>query len=629
MSQFKDAALNDTVYFFFAANTTTGTAGDGATPLFDVRLAGDTAGAAPILSGTPTLLTHANYTDGLHEIAVAATAANGFAAGNEYAVFCTLTISTVNPAGFVGSFKLVAAGKNLHALLDTVATDVAGLDGAAMRGTDSAALASAWTSTRAGYVDNLSAGATALASVCTEARLAELGSTNLPADMDNLKEAAFIRRFTAQAGAAGSITFDTGASSVTDFFKGRWVVTIGGTGSGQAALCTAYNGTTKVATTVPNWVTIPDVTTVAMALPTAGVDLEMVQNVVVTGGTPDVNVTKVGGTSVTGPNDLKADVTNLDVAVSTRASPADVNTQVDVALDTAIPASPTADSINERIAAIDNKLPSGTISDVTIAQVNTEVDTALADINLDHLVGTATAIPAVPAGTYLDQVMDDGTAVYDRTTDSLQAIRDRGDAAWTGGGSSLTAQEVRDAMKLAPTAGSPSAGSVDAELDTIAVDVAGLDGVAMRGTDNAALASVCTALRLAELDAANLPTDVANVKTDTTAILLDTGTDGVVLAANAITAAKIATDAIDADALAADAALEIADALLKRDVDQVEVAAAKHSLATAILGAVSKVIDDGTGNIIIYLTDGSTAKLTRVATTDSALVAIKTLGVGT
>lgn len=49
-------------------------------------------------------------------------------------------------------------------------------------------------------------------------------------------------------------------------------------------------------------------------------------------------------------------------------------------------------------------------------------------------------------------------------------------------------------------------------------------GTAMRGTDSAALASVCTEARLAELAAANLPTDVAAVKTDTAAILVDTGT---------------------------------------------------------------------------------------------------------
>lgn len=67
----------------------------------------------------------------------------------------------------------------------------------------------------------------------------------------------------------------------------------------------------------------------------------------------------------------------------------------------------------------------------TPSQVNTEVDTALADVNLDHLAGTAVAIPAVPAGTYIDQIMDDGTSIYDRTTNSLQAIRDRGDVAWS------------------------------------------------------------------------------------------------------------------------------------------------------------------------------------------------------
>lgn len=42
--------------------------------------------------------------------------------------------------------------------------------------------------------------------------------------------------------------------------------------------------------------------------------------------------------------------------------------------------------------------------------------------------------------------------------------------AISGGGSGLNAQQTRDAMKLAPTAGSPAAGSVDAHLDTIEED---------------------------------------------------------------------------------------------------------------------------------------------------------------
>lgn len=48
-------------------------------------------------------------------------------------------------------------------------------------------------------------------------------------------------------------------------------------------------------------------------------------------------------------------------------------------------------------------------------------------------------------------------------------------------------------------------------IRAIHADVTGLNGDAMRGTDSAALASVCTEARLAELAAANLPTDIANL----------------------------------------------------------------------------------------------------------------------
>src|SRR3990167_11255149 len=119
MSAPKEVAVGGTTYFWFAANTTAGAAGDGATPLYDVRLAGAAAGAIPTASGTPTLLTHANYSDGLHEIAIDTT---GYAAG-EYAVFCTLTISSVNPAGWVGSFIVRAAASTLYELVQAILLD--------------------------------------------------------------------------------------------------------------------------------------------------------------------------------------------------------------------------------------------------------------------------------------------------------------------------------------------------------------------------------------------------------------------------------------------------------------------------------------------------------------------------
>lgn len=111
MSGHQTATIEDTVFFWFAANDTSGSGGDGASPLFDVREAGAAADAIPLLSGTPTLLSHANYPAGCHEIAVAATTGNGFAADDTFAVFCTLAVDSQNPTGFVGSCTLTPLAK--------------------------------------------------------------------------------------------------------------------------------------------------------------------------------------------------------------------------------------------------------------------------------------------------------------------------------------------------------------------------------------------------------------------------------------------------------------------------------------------------------------------------------------
>lgn len=106
-------AINQTLYFGFVSNDTSGSAVDGTTPLFDVRLGGATASAAPVLSGTPTLLTHANYGPGCYEVAVAATTGNGFAAGNTYLVFVTVTADSQTPGSCLGSFTLDPVPANL------------------------------------------------------------------------------------------------------------------------------------------------------------------------------------------------------------------------------------------------------------------------------------------------------------------------------------------------------------------------------------------------------------------------------------------------------------------------------------------------------------------------------------
>jgi len=88
-----------------------------------------------------------------------------------------------------------------------------------------------------------------------------------------------------------------------------------------------------------------------------------------------------------------------------------------------------------------------------------------------------------------------------------------------------------------------------------------------------------------------------------------------------------AAGAIDAGALAADAALEIADAILKRDIDQVEATAPKHSLTTAILKAVSRIVDDA-GTLKTYRTDGSTLHMSQTITVNATADPIDELTVG-
>jgi len=118
------ASLGDTVYFWFAANDTSGSGGDGSSPACVVRLAGAASDAAPVYSPTPVLLSHASYPAGCYEVAIPATSGNGFATNNTYAVFCTLAIDSQNPTGFVGSFDLKPVKADVASISgDTTAAD--------------------------------------------------------------------------------------------------------------------------------------------------------------------------------------------------------------------------------------------------------------------------------------------------------------------------------------------------------------------------------------------------------------------------------------------------------------------------------------------------------------------------
>ncbi len=212
-----------------------------------------------------------------------------------------------------------------------------------------------------------------------------------------------------------------------------------------------------------------------------------------------------------------------------------------------------------------------TAASLATAQADLDIITGATGVNL--LAATQVSIDAIllDTGTTLDTKINDiQGATFSSVTDSLEAIRDRGDAAWTtgaGGTPPTTLQNTTIATLASQTSFTLTAGSADndayndaiivitdaatatqkavgivadyvgsTKTITLAADPAVftmavtdvVDIIAnakiintvttntdMRGTDSAALASVCTEGRLAELDAANIPADVDNILTDT------------------------------------------------------------------------------------------------------------------
>ena len=72
---------------------------------------------------------------------------------------------------------------------------------------------------------------------------------------------------TAAAGTANTITLDSGASAVDDYYNNLSVFITSGTGSGQLRTISDYVGSTKVATVSVNWTTNPDNTSVNEVMP--------------------------------------------------------------------------------------------------------------------------------------------------------------------------------------------------------------------------------------------------------------------------------------------------------------------------------------------------------------------------
>lgn len=170
------------------------------------------------------------------------------------------------------------------------------------------------------------------------------------------------------------------------------------------------------------------------------------------------------------------------------------------------------------------------------AEVQSEVQDAIEANNLDHLLKIAVDTDfatTVHLDSAIGHLADAGaTATFDRTTDSLEALRDRGDAAWASNGvivGSFTSAALREFIETDALGGVPVAGSVVEAVWTVAARTI-TGGTITTYTGNTPQTGDAF-FRLGAPAGASTAADIAAVKADTAAILADTGTDGVVLTA--------------------------------------------------------------------------------------------------
>lgn len=188
------------------------------------------------------------------------------------------------------------------------------------------------------------------------------------------------------------------------------------------------------------------------------------------------------------------------------------------------------------------------------AEVQSEVQDAIEANNLDHLVKVAVDTnfaTTVHLDSVIGQLADNGTtATFDRTTDSLEALQgvsapsaaSIADAVWEEAiaDHSGTTGSTAEALNAAGAAGDPWTTALPGAYG------AGSAGKIIGDNINATISSRASQTSVDTIDDL-LDTEVAAIKSDTAAILLDTGTDGVIVASianNAVTAAAVAADAV-------------------------------------------------------------------------------------
>jgi len=211
-----------------------------------------------------------------------------------------------------------------------------------------------------------------------------------------------LRAGTAQDGASGTITLDSGASSIDDFYNNQIIQIVSGTGAGQSRIISDYVGSTRVASVDTNWVTSPDNTSVFLMHPLGSIP----------------------GATAPSASQVASAVWDKERGDHT-----------------------TAGSFGEGVIT-------ESLNTQAKADVNAEADAALVDIRLNQLISAA-ASPATPTqNSLIDYIMNRNSGqTFNRDTMSLQGIKETGSGPSAGDVALAVWQRTLDSSFALNTAG--------------------------------------------------------------------------------------------------------------------------------------------------------------------------------
>jgi hypothetical protein len=260
---------------------------------------------------------------------------------------------------------------------------------------------------------------------------------------------------TASAGSSTTITL-TGGVATNGYYDGQYVTITSGTGAGQSRTILSYVGATTVATVTRDWANAPDATSVFSVM-SADVPAILEAGTAQAGGvatiTLDANASAINDTyknnfiMITGGTGIG----------QTRLIGAYVGATKVVTIIPNWTTPPDATSVYQILPAarVDVGGWAGTLAVSTLFDGITSLAEWLGAM-AGKQAADATALTEI-------QATGAGGGTYDEATDSQEAIRDRGDAAWVTGGDATAANQTTIINNLA---------TVDSIVDSILADTA-------------------------------------------------------------------------------------------------------------------------------------------------------------